>query len=250
MKNNESVNRYLAGYIDGNGTVTVQCSARSHCKGIKPFLIVCVDACNERLKAEDMLLFMRDHYGFGTITRKVLPSGKTMIRWAMSGSTAESLLQRIKKHLVVKGTHADRMIELWRRYDGYGNYLDPKDKPEIMAYLKWSRDNTGPIRTKQYASNPWLAGYTDSDGYLSLPERCLKFGCHPRDAAALFLIANTFGREVKEGRQDEITLNHHFPKKDPTTARRILIPLLPHLRVKKWDAEQILASYHPQRLNE
>ena len=251
MKNNESVNRYLAGYLDGNGTITVLFPKRSHCAGIKPNITVKLCCCDEWKKAEAMVLEMTDHYDCGSVHRRTLPSGKQMIFWETTGTVAVSLLCRIKKHLVIKGQHADRMIELFDRFKGYGNYVQPEEAESLKDYVRWSRDNTGPIRNKQYASFPWLAGYTDSDGYLTVnPKAHLRFGCHPRDAAALFLIANTFGRHVKEGRENEITLDHIFPKKDPTTAKRILVPMLPHLRLKKWDAEQILASYHPQRLNE
>lgn len=235
MKNIETINKYLAGYLDGNGCITVLFEKRNHCNGSKPRLVVAMCGCVDYPKMEPMILEMFDHYGFGSIQRRA-----NMIYWIISGVQAVSLINRIKQHLVVKGQHAERMLNLYSRYAGYGNYVTNPER--LKKYVKMSRDNTGPLKPKNFASKAWTAGYIDSDGYLSHTQRCLDFGANKRDIAALALLSKTYGREVKEGREGEIRLRHHFPIKDKTLSKRILVPLLPHLRVKRWDAEQILST--------
>lgn len=241
MKNNETLNKYIAGLVDGDGCITTnyQETRNGTYKARLHFSIVFEKVHNVRKHIEEIM----DYFGCGSIYDR---SDKNVLIYQIpSADKAISAIEKIKKHLVIKGQHAERMIKLYKETRGYGNTLSKEEAEDKKAFVKWSREHTSSIKPKKHLTNPWLAGYTDADGHLSIIENnmCLDYGCAVQDKPALDLIAKAFGREIKEGRDNEIRLRHYFSKTNPTLAKRILIPLLPHLRLKKWNAEQILASY-------
>lgn len=246
IKNNETFNKYLAGLVDGDGCITTNFyktrnktyKARFH------FSIVFDKSIhNVRKHIEEIL----DYFGVGQIYER---KEKNIIIYQVSDAEkAISCVNRIKKHLVIKGQHAERMIDLFKLSQGYGNTYSEEEVKSVRKYVKDSRRNTTSIKPKKHLTLPWFAGYIDSDGYLSFKNRdmVLDFSCAKQDLPALQLISKAYGREITEGRDNEIRLRHYFSKKDATAAKRILVPILPHLRLKRWDAEQILASYTTRR---
>src|SRR5690554_1182073 len=112
MKNKESLNKYIAGYVDGNGTITTNLFKTT--AGYKPRLVVTVCGWRDRPKTEEMFQEVFDCYSFGSLMRNNSGVDKQsrMIEWYISGKEAESFINLIKKHLVIKGQHAERMIEL------------------------------------------------------------------------------------------------------------------------------------------
>lgn len=243
-KNNESLNKYLAGMIDGDGSIQLIPAKNKY--GIKPYLTVTLVQSTVYPKAQETMEHLFDHYGYGNLHYE--SGDSTLIRWCINGDAALSLLNTIKKHLVVKGQHADRLIEKYLSYKGHGNNInldDTKTLEELADFVRWSRDNTGPIKPKNYPAKAWLAGYLDSDGsitrYTTTPD--IKFNCHKRDKSALELIQKAYGREIKEvkDRPNEISLVYYIGKNKPL-AQKLLVPLLKFLRIKKWKAEQALKA--------
>lgn len=237
-KNNETFNKYIAGLVDGDGCITTnyfQTRNGTYKARFRFNIVFDKNIHKVRTHIEEIM----DYFGCGQIYEQ----DSVFIYEISDANKAISCVNRFKKHLVIKGTHAERMIALFKETQGYGITLTEDEVKDKRQYVKHSRNNTTSIKHKKHLTNPWLAGYIDADGYLSVAQSCLDFGCNTKDRPALELIAKAFGREIKEGRDNEIRLRHYFPKKNKTTALRILSPLLPHLRLKKWDAEQILASY-------
>ena len=255
-KNNETTNRYLAGLVDGDGCITCSLSTDKRFSDTywKPRLVFILSLHIESYKkAEPTLLFLKDHYGFGSINR----DNKGMINWTVYGKQAETLINRIGKHLVIKGTHSQRMISLWKKYQGYGKFIDNETlAQETKDFVVWSRNNTGPIKPKNHISWPWLAGYLDSDGCITRKTGrdsfAIEWNSHERDIAAHSLISKSFGRNIEEiPKKNAIRTRIHFGPNTLATAKNICCPLVKHLRIKRWKMEQALSIVNnPQRLNE
>jgi len=231
-KNNEGVNKYTAGLFDGDGTIYVRKDYRGK---LRLTMEICGDARVK--KVEDTILFLFDHYGFGRIDRK--SSG--MIYWVIEGNKCVSLFNRIKKHLVIKGIHGERVINLWYQVR---NGRTPNYKA-IKRWLSISRRNTGPIKPKKHFNWAWLAGYIDSDGYIGYKNSIytgIRFSCNKdKDHEAIKLISNSTGRTYRYSPSDNTyRLDIHMSKDTKATAQKYLVKLLPHLRIKKWQAEQLL----------
>lgn len=242
-KNNESLNKYLAGLIDGDGSIQLIPTKNNY--GYKPYLTVTLVQGLQYPKAKDTIEMLFDHYGVGNVHYE---NHKDMVRWCINGDAALTLLNIIKKHLVIKGQHAERLIEKYLSYKGYGNNIkldDTKTIEELANFVRWSRDNTGSIKPKNYPAKAWLAGYLDSDGsitrYNTTPD--IKFNCNKRDRAALELIQKAYGREITipKDRPDELSLVYYIGK-NKALAQKLIVPLLKHLRIKKWKAEQALRA--------
>ena len=245
MKNNETFNKFIAGLVDGDGCITTNYHRTRNGMYKARFHFSIVFNRND-YKVRDTIEEIRDYFGYGNIYDR--PDCGVIVYEIYSADNAISAVNRFKKHLVIKGKHADRMIELFKETKGYGNTLTEDEAEKKRLYVKWSRDNTTSIKPKKHLTNPWLAGYIEADGCLFYRKASndylkmgLDFSCNKRDLPALELISKAFGREIKVGRENEITLRHYFSKKSNTAAKRILIPLLPHLRSKLWTAEQILS---------
>lgn len=209
-------------------------------------------------KMEDMFLEVSSMYGSkGSLMYKETQSGTPMVEWFCSGKDAAYIIDRIKKHLVIKGTHAERMLDLYEKYRGYGCVVE--DPQAFKDYVKDSRDNTGPTSPRDILSRAWLAGYIDADGHLftemngKYVTSGIEFDSNVRDHAAFDLLTKTFGGACTYGDRNDIRWRRGFGLRTLAFTKNFLVPIISHLRVKKWDAEQILARLNrkrPQRLNE
>ena len=251
-KNNETINKYLAGLFDGDGNVQVTMSHKQdkdklyHSVGIR-FLI----SLKNTERNNKLLLWLFDHYGFGNITIKPSYNRCEMVEWTAYGKEAVTLLKVFKKHSVIKGKHIDRSIYMFYRYKER-----PYSEEALKRYRKWSRDNTTSIKPKKHITWAWLAGYIDSDGSIEHEAsrgRAIRFECHPRDHSAIDLIAKSFGRTDKIRTYETNTKGTICPVyhlilpmglSDRSLGHKILPNLVPHLKLKRWEAEQILAYYN------
>lgn len=230
-KNNEGINKYTAGLFDGDGTIYLRSNGK---EGLR---LTCEIVFNlDEPKVEDTMLMLYDHYGFGRIDRKQ-SKNVTLGYWVMEGKTCISFFNTIKKHLVIKGTHGQRII----------NLFISKRIPNLKVlkrWLKWSREHTGSLKHKKHINWAWLAGYIDADGYIGHKQTIytgIRFGCNAKkDGSAIKLIANSFGRTYRMCTDDCYRLDIHMSKDSKATAHRIIPKLLPHLRFKKWNAEQLM----------
>ena len=230
-KNNEGLNKYLAGLFDGDGTIYVRYSS-----GNLRLTMEIVFNLNEP-KVEETMYMLYDHYGFGRIDRKQ-SKNVTLACWVIEGKRAISLFNTIKKHCVIKAQHGERVLKLYTS--------NRRPKPSVLKrWLRLSRRNTGSLKPKNHITWGWLAGYIDADGYIGYNPSIytgIRFGCNAvKDKAAIELISKSFGRPYRYNPKDKcFRLDIYMSKKTKATAQRILPKLLPHLRFKKWNAEQLL----------
>jgi len=230
-KNNESINKYLAGLFDGDGTI--YCRLSNNRLRLTMEVVFNLD----KPKVEDTMYMLYDHYGLGRIDRKQ-SKNVTLGYWVIEGKRAISLFNRIKKYLVIKATHGERIIKL---------FLSKRDVKHsvLKRYLRLSRRNTTSLKYKSHINWAWLAGYIDADGYIGYNPKIytgIRFGCNAdKDNSAIELISRSFGRPYRYYNSDNCNrLDIYMSKDSKATAQRILPKLLPHLRFKKWEAEQLL----------
>lgn len=231
-KNNESTNKYLAGLFDGDGTIYAGIDKDG-------YISISFEVCGDwRVpKVDETILFLYDHYNMGHVNRR----DNGMMTWHVGGDSAVSLFNRIKKHLVVKAKHGERIIELRKQYRA-GRKIS---KSVLKRFLRWSRKNTSSLKHKKHFTWAWLAGYIDADGYIGYKQNIytgIRFGCnYEKDKAALDLIARSTGREYRYNEKDKcIRLDIYMSKDSQATAQKYIPRLLPHLRIKKWQAEQLM----------
>lgn len=233
-KNNEGLNKYVAGLFDGDGTIYV----RSNGKGGLRLTMEIVFNLDEP-KVEDTMMELYDHYGFGRIDRKQ-SKNVTLGYWVIEGNSCMSMFNTISKHCVIKATHGDRVIKLWLS----ARNGRPVNLQAIKRYLNISRRNTTSFKHKKHFNWAWLAGYIDADGYIGYDPSIytgIRFGAHTvKDKAALDLIAYSTGRPIRECKDGCSRLDIYMSRKNKATAQKYLPKLLPHLRFKKWNAEQLL----------
>lgn len=159
-------------------------------------------------------------------------------------------MPHIIKHMVIKGKHFQRMLEKRRELSGVNLTQDQVD--ELRRFAKESRADTGSTRYKKNASPAWLAGYIDGDGYLrcSGREHWLKIHVQKSDVCSVELIQRTYGGKIYKTTKENIKeFKLNFGASFYGTATKVLKAIIPHLRLKRHDAEMIL-YWHKQRLNE
>lgn len=246
-KNNETLNKYTAGFADADGTLAFFFNKTKDGffrVGLQ-FVICQID---QRGRGFKLLQYLRDSYGVGHIND--IPDKKQKCWKIANKSELEAFLPHIIKHMVIKGKHFNRMLELRRELTGKN--LTQEDVDSLRKFAKESRKGTGSTRYKKNCSSAWLAGYIDGDGYLrhSPREHWLKISCQESDVCALELIQRTYGGKIFNVSQPSIKeFRLNFGATFYGTAQKVLKKIIPHLRLKRHEAEMIL-YWHKQRLSE
>lgn len=244
---NETLNKYVAGFVDADGALSFYFNKTvdGHFRICLQFSIVQID---NRGRGFKLLQDLRDAYDVGSIHNIEVKNQKC---WRVSSKNdLEKFLPHIIKHMVIKGKHFQRMLDKRRELSGVN--LTQEQVDELRKFAKESRADTGPTRYKKNASPAWLAGYIDGDGYLrcSDGEHWLKIHVQKSDVCSVELIQNTYGGKIYKTTKEnikEFKLNFGAPFYG--TATKVLKAIIPHLRLKRHDAEMIL-YWHKQRLNE
>lgn len=246
-KFNETLNKYVAGFIDADGTLAFHFNKTvdGHYRIGLQFGIAQID---QRGRGFKLLQYLRDFYDVGGIFD--VPTKQQKFWKVADKNQLERFLPHIIKHLVIKGKHFQRMLEKRRELSGVN--LTKEQVEELRAFAKTSRADTGSTRYKKYPSPAWLAGYIDGDGYLRCSERehWLKIHVQASDVVAVELIQMAYGGNIRKTKHDNIKeFRLNFGASFYGTANKVLKAIIPHLRLKRHDAEMIL-HWHKQRLSE
>lgn len=140
--------KYLAGFMDADGSIELILS-----KAIKKAIPKL--AFSQRADRAYVLERIQDTYGGYSQTSTV--SGREYVKVVITGSQARRVLDRIRKHLVIK-RHYSGIIE-----EAIGK---PFERDSLRAYLKEERKRKS-LPLPKHPSRKWLAGYFDGDGCLS-----------------------------------------------------------------------------------
>lgn len=244
---NETLNKYVAGFVDADGTLAFHFN-----KTVDGFFRIGlqfgITQIDNRGRGFKLLQDLRDAYDVGNITDV---KDKNQKYWKVAGKNdLEKFLPHIIKHMVIKGKHFQRMLEKRRELSGVDLTQDQVD--ELRRFAKESRADTGSTRYKKNASPAWLAGYIDGDGYLrcSGREHWLKIHVQKSDVCSVELIQRTYGGKIYDTAKENIKeFRLNFGASFYGIATKVLKAIIPHLRLKRHDAEMIL-YWHKQRLNE
>lgn len=244
---NETLNKYVAGFVDADGTLAFHFN-----KTVDGFFRIGlqfgITQIDNRGRGFKLLQDLRDAYDVGSITDV---KDKNQKYWKVAGKNdLEKFLPHIIKHMVIKGKHFQRMLEKRRELSGVDLTQDQVD--ELRRFAKESRAYTGSTRYKKNASPAWLAGYIDGDGYLrcSGREHWLKIHVQKSDVCSVELIQRTYGGKIYDTAKENIKeFRLNFGASFYGIATKVLKAIIPHLRLKRHDAEMIL-YWHKQRLNE
>ncbi len=246
-KYNETLNKYVAGFVDADGAISFHFN-----KTVDGFFRIGlqfgITQIDNRGRGFKLLQDLRDAYDVGSITDV---KDKNQKYWKVAGKNdLEKFLPHIIKHMVIKGKHFQRMLEKRRELSGVN--LTQEQVDELRKFAKESRADTGPTRYKKNASPAWLAGYIDGDGYLrcSGREHWLKIHVQKSDVCSVELIQRTYGGKIYDTAKENIKeFRLNFGASFYGIATKVLKAIIPHLRLKRHDAEMIL-YWHKQRLNE
>lgn len=244
---NETLNKYVAGFVDADGTIAFHFN-----KTVDGFFRIGlqfgITQIDNRGRGFKLLQFLRDSYDVGSIADV---KDKNQKYWKVAGKNdLEKFLPHIIKHMVIKGKHFQRMLEKRRELSGVN--LTQEQVDELRKFAKESRADTGSTRYKKNASPAWLAGYIDGDGYLRHSERehWLKIHVQKSDVCSVELIQRTYGGKIYDTAKENIKeFRLNFGASFYGIATKVLKAIVPHLRLKRHDAEMIL-YWHKQRLNE
>lgn len=244
---NETLNKYVAGFVDADGTISFHFN-----KTVDGFFRIGLQfgiaQIDNRGRGFKLLQDLRDAYDVGSV---IDIESKNQKYWKVAGKNdLEKFLPHIIKHMVIKGKHFQRMLEKRRELSGVNLTQDQVD--ELRRFAKESRADTGSTRYKKNASPAWLAGYIDGDGYLrcSGREHWLKIHVQKSDVCSVELIQKTYGGKIYNTTKENIKeFKLNFGASFYGIATKVLKAIIPHLRLKRHDAEMIL-YWHKQRLNE
>lgn len=244
---NETLNKYVAGFVDADGTLAFHFN-----KTVDGFFRIGlqfgITQIDNRGRGFKLLQDLRDAYDVGSV---IDIESKNQKYWKVAGKNdLEKFLPHIIKHMVIKGKHFQRMLEKRRELSGVNLTQDQVD--ELRRFAKESRADTGSTRYKKNASPAWLAGYIDGDGYLrcSGREHWLKIHVQKSDVCSVELIQKTYGGKIYDTAKENIKeFRLNFGASFYGIATKVLKAIIPHLRLKRHDAEMIL-YWHKQRLNE
>lgn len=220
--------KYLAGFLDADGCIYIQWLK----EGWKPQLRINFTQKKEQDKVIEMI-----HEEYGGYLKNTTVKGIDYTGLDFCGKTADMLLSRIKKHLVVKRRYADICLGFSRE--------KAFNIPELKKRLKDERKIQS-LPLPNFPSRKWLAGYLDGDGCISTqgfskmgtPKLVLHIACSNYDSEGIELIHKAFGggiNDMCEKRCKQLRITLH-----PSKAKEIFGPIVKYMVTKQTQAQFIL----------
>jgi hypothetical protein len=221
--------KYIAGFIDADGYVGVRCRV-----GAKPDLDVVVAQKTIHRRVLDDI---QDQFG-GHILDKAVGNGNSVL--GLRGQKAYMMLSRLKKYMVLKRHHAERMMEL---VDSSTILTTPEEVKEVRDKVKQIRAY-GADRMPNYPSRKWLAGYFDGDGCFTVSVD--RYG-KARPVASImaaqnYVVGVSLVSAVFGGRINAVGTNAYWQLclDDPSKAIKFIDFFAQHLEIKKAQAYFLL----------
>lgn len=196
----ESMVKYMAGLLDADGSLSF--SYRKHALGTYITLRLSL-ASSDAVDEHGFVESLPNTLGMGGTSRH--GKQKQFITWCVSKtSDIQKLVPRLIKHMLIKGTHWQWMLETWRELKGQP--LSDEKIQELKDQSKFSRSISRSLKPKNYPTWAWMAGFMDGDGYYSCrwlkKQNCwqMRIGCviHRNDKAVLELLQKSYGGSICE----------------------------------------------------
>jgi hypothetical protein len=141
--------KYIAGFLDADGCISI-----SWKKGIyKPLLDM---KFSQKTSKDKVIKLISESVDGGIIVKQEI-NGESYSTFALRGKFAEMLLNRIKKHLVIKKRYAQVCLDIIETRSPY---------PDWKEKAKWLKEQRKimSLPLANYPSRKWMAGYLDGDG--------------------------------------------------------------------------------------
>lgn len=253
--------KYLAGLIDSDGSISFNFGVlNAEKKSYRISLYIAISG-SSAVDFHGFIGRLPEYTGFGSVdvTQGYNKSQNSSVRWTVrKKADLEMLVPRIVKHMCVKGRHLQRMFDKWKERRGQPLYIDECDA--LREFSKTSRLDSGPLKSKNFPSWGWLAGYLDGNGSIRAGRRkdgfykgqqkyshqaSIHASCHKNDAAVLDFIHKAHGGYVRPHSSNancmvwEISLG----KRNRSFALDFLPRLVQHSRLKKHKIEQLIAFH-------
>lgn len=244
-KNTETVNKYLAGLLDADGSLSFQ----FHTGYDRPRLVLKLSQSSVTARGKGVEVLRQlchEHYQIGYIrVESNTNGGNSSAVWRVTKlKDIETLFNHVLKHMIIKPRHWQRMLAIVK--------APPRKRASVLhRWSKLSRRDTGPLKPKNFASLGWVAGFIDGDGCLTYnPKKMFAFqACgHMIDSPAANYLSQYWNTDwiIKHESQPHLWKMYVNLGKSNRPKLDKLRALVPHLRMKRWNAEQILA-YHSSR---
>jgi hypothetical protein len=222
--------KYLAGFIDADGYVSVRARV-----GARPDLEVGIA---QRQLYSDPLEYAHDEFGGRLEAHDI--EGVMHAKLSLRCGPARQLLERLSKYMVLKRHHAEQMIAL---VDSSPVLKTREEVLRVREQVKAIRAQ-GASSIPNFPSRKWLAGYFDGDGCFSVKvEKVNGYGyAHAAILAAknytagIVLLHQAFGGRIN-GTGQNATWSLQL---EPSKAREFLPYFAQHLVIKKAQAYFLL----------
>jgi hypothetical protein len=246
----ESEIKYLAGLLDADGSMSFK-----FCKtptGKTYLYLVLAISASDKIDRQGYIKSLGDRTGSVCRVTYEKESYSDATKWHVQDRTAlNKLVPRLTKHMLIKAKHWKRLHSLYEAYKG----VDVTDKVgQLKRIQTLSRRLTGPLKSKNYPSTAWVAGYLDGDGCYSTKNGVpLHVGAisSTEDTIGLYLLQKSYGGSVYDPRSDNTQLwGRGLGVSHKSFAKDFLRKMVKHSRLKKHKIEQMLSFYNqPQRLS-
>jgi hypothetical protein len=182
--------KYLAGFIDADGHISVRARV-----GARPDLIVVLA---QKALFPEALVYAQKEFGGRSYTKTL--NGVDHLYLDLRAGPARKCLERLKRYMVIKRHHAERMLEL---VDSSFVCKTEADVLSIRQQVKEIRAY-GADRLPNFPSRKWLAGYFDGDGSFNV-KVCKKTNyaypaasilAAPNYVAGIVLLQQAFGGTI------------------------------------------------------
>lgn len=249
MKINETEVKYLAGLIDADGCFGFEFTNN------RLYLALSLVAADS-IDKDNYVFNLPQTINCGTSCKKERNGtnwSQVSVWKVVKAKDIEMLFPRLIKHMIIKGRHAQRMLDLWQKYRGV--ILTDTEIEQIKVYSKASRLDAGSVKKKLYPTWAWIAGYLDGDGsYIfkqppsqKAPRALVQATAHENDKVALEMLYHTFGGTLNNRGETAPHIwdwKHALGSSNKSFAVRFLPKVLRHSKFKKHKIEMLLQNCH------
>lgn len=171
-KHSEQLNKYVAGLFDSDGCICLRYSKDRKPDYYRIYLSVSIGQSASVDDDFSLLRALRDYYDLGSVTYRDVPGDmhKSLVgQWRLSYTESLIFMNRIGKHLRIKGTHADNLI--WVAQELNKTIIHKDCLEELKEFSKCSRLNSRWMKHPKHLSWAWVAGFLDGDGHYRYRQR-------------------------------------------------------------------------------
>lgn len=251
---NESLVKYLAGLLDADGSLSLECH-RGYDDRVRISLKLHLTAADS-IDSHGFVATLPELTGLGSVSRY----GGRYTQWFVGHrNELEMLIPRLTKHMVIKAQHWQWLLEFWREFRSQEKgqkSLSEEQWLALQAEARRSRvERVGPLKPKNHPTWAWLAGYLDGDGCFSFrtsknKNMRLSVTAHEADAIAIEMLQKAFGGSiaVNSARPSCRVWWRGLGPANRSFALGFLPKLVKHSRFKRHKIEQMI-HFHQQRLS-